>query len=105
MSLSIKSGYETLEEFSLGYRWSVEKQRWVPIVSRKDKVGKLSHQQNANNSADLDRLSVLTYNIWFDKFERDLRLAALLQLIQKASPTIVCLQEGRLNVLHPSYSK
>lgn len=38
-------------------------------------------------------LSVLTFNIWFDELNRNERLFSLINVIQKNSPDIICLQE------------
>jgi poly(A) polymerase len=39
-------------------------------------------------------LSVLTFNIWFDAFALEARLAALVALLQKKTPDVVCIQEA-----------
>jgi len=43
-------------------------------------------------------LKVLSYNIWFDKTLYLERLLALLQVIEKEDPDVICLQEVRPNI-------
>ena len=38
-------------------------------------------------------LFVMSYNIWFDEKDRDIRTEALVNTIRKHSPDIICLQE------------
>lgn len=38
-------------------------------------------------------LKILSYNIWFDEYERSNRLSSLFQVITNENPDIVCLQE------------
>ena len=39
------------------------------------------------------RLTVLTYNVWFDNFEFDRRVAEILRLVEASRPDVVLLQE------------
>lgn len=41
----------------------------------------------------MDELSVVSYNIWFDETDRNVRFDALLSLIKSNNPDIICLQE------------
>ena len=42
---------------------------------------------------DGPRLTVLTWNVWFDEFERAPRLAAVVDEVRRRTPDLVCLQE------------
>ena len=41
----------------------------------------------------MNKISVMSYNIWFDENERDKRLLSLINTIKQNNPDIVCLQE------------
>ena len=41
----------------------------------------------------MNKLSILEYNIWFDRFEQEKRLISLLETIDHYSPDVICLQE------------
>eukprot|EP00039_Didymoeca_costata_P016433 m.295143 g.295143 ORF g.295143 m.295143 type:complete len:343 (-) comp16393_c6_seq2:1131-2159(-) len=47
----------------------------------------------------LDKLKLLTYNVWFDKSNREERFMEVLSLLEKESPHVVCLQEICYDVL------
>ena len=43
------------------------------------------------------RLTVLTYNVWFDNFEFDRRVAEILRLVEASRPDVVLLQETKMD--------
>jgi tyrosyl-DNA phosphodiesterase 2 len=47
------------------------------------------------------RLSVVTYNVWFDSYERKTRCQALGNLLGELQPDVIALQEQTLRMLQP----
>ncbi|CAE7542451.1 C11orf68 [Symbiodinium sp. CCMP2592] len=60
-----------------------------PMLSRRLETIVNSHPTVSSQ----DQLRVLTFNVWFDKTERELRTAALLCALQQLGPAICCFQE------------
>lgn len=52
------------------------------------------------STLDSNKISVLTYNIWFDSHNMNNRLKAILDIITSLNPDIICLQE----VINYSYN-
>ena len=66
--------------------------QWDPIKFNKDtKTWEFSKEKNEN--INLDKLSVITYNIWFEDYAFQERLYAVLNLCKGTD--IICLQEVR----------
>lgn len=47
-----------------------------------------------------DKLSVMSYNVWFDHRDRDTRVTEIINLCQRLNPSVICLQE----VTHQMYT-
>lgn len=51
-------------------------------------------------SSPLQALSVLTWNVWFDQFERAARYTAILRICQCLRPDVICFQEVTPGFIH-----
>jgi endonuclease/exonuclease/phosphatase family metal-dependent hydrolase len=45
-------------------------------------------------AAEADSLTIITWNVWFDVFERDCRTLHVLSTVQAAQPDVACFQEA-----------
>lgn len=41
----------------------------------------------------MNKLRIMSYNVWFDLYERELRTASLINIINDYNPDVICLQE------------
>ena len=63
---------------------SFDRQQNIWVTQEKDLIQK---------NIKIESFNLLTYNVWFDNYNWENRLDALLKIIEEYSPDIICLQE------------
>jgi endonuclease/exonuclease/phosphatase family metal-dependent hydrolase len=76
--------YSTL----IGKKFNKETNRWEKI-----------EEQNECQFYNLDKLKIITYNVWFSEKNRINRAQALFAILEEHDPDIICLQEVTLDFL------
>jgi tyrosyl-DNA phosphodiesterase 2 len=76
---------ETTEKLSNIPALKFDGKKWQKIIPR-------------NSNVNIDSLSFITYNIWFDRHNWTNRTTAQISLFKKHNPDIICLQEVTMNL-------
>jgi endonuclease/exonuclease/phosphatase family metal-dependent hydrolase len=73
-------------------KWTKNPQQFEQRVQNEDKI-------------DLNSITCVTYNVWFDSYEQSIRYNALLDIVHQQDADVVCLQEVTSSFLDIACSK
>lgn len=58
--------------------------------------GRWMLQPGAGTGSRMNKLRIITYNVWFDKESWKRRYTEIIRLVREADPDVICFQEGNI---------